>query len=96
MWDESEIRSFSLEDAVNCLRSNYTNRDITVAIDSDGYIWQGLYSYSSDSESNGDYEEWNLSWVRSDETSGWAIIRQNDECSFESERRNDGDITWNQ
>ena len=96
MWDESEIRSFSLEDAVNCLRSNYTNRDITVAIDSDGYIWQGLYSYSSNAESNEDFEEWNLSWVRSDETSGWAIIRQNDACSFESERRNDGEITWNQ
>jgi len=96
MWDESEIRSFSLEEAVNCLRSNYTNRDITVAIDSDGYIWQGLYSYSSNAESNEDFEEWNLSWVRSDETSGWAIIRQNDACSFESERRNDGEITWNQ
>ena len=96
MWDESEIRSFSLEDAVNCLRSNYSNRDITVAIDSDGYIWQGLYSYSSNAESNEDFEEWNLSWVRSDETSGWAIIRQNDACSFESERRNDGEITWNQ
>ena len=96
MWDESEIRSFSLEDAVNCLRSNYTNRDITVAIDSDGYIWQGLYSYSSNAESNEDFEEWNLSWVRSDETSGWAIIRQNDACSFEGERRNDGEITWNQ
>lgn len=96
MWDESEIRSFSLEDAVNCLRSNYTNRDITVAIDSDGYIWQGLYSYSSNAESNEDFEEWNLSWVRSDETSGWAIIRQSDACSFESERRNDGEITWNQ
>ena len=96
MWDESEIRSFSLEDAINCLRSNYTNRDITVAIDSDGYIWQGLYSYSSNAESNEDFEEWNLSWVRSDETSGWAIIRQSDTCSFESERRNDGEITWNQ
>ncbi|MDB3855095.1 SAP domain-containing protein [Euryarchaeota archaeon] len=96
MWDESEIRSFSLEDAVNCLRSNYTNRDITVAIDSDGYIWQGFYSYSSNVESNEYFEEWNLSWVRSDETSGWAIIRQNDACSFESERRNDGEITWNQ
>jgi hypothetical protein len=96
MWDESEIRSFSLEDAVNCLRSNYSNRDITIAIDSDGYIWQGLYSYSFNAESNEDFEEWNLSWVRSDETSGWAIIRQNGACSFESERRNDGEITWNQ
>ena len=94
IWDESEIRSFSLEDAINCLRANHTNRDITVAIDSDGYIWQGIYSYNEDS--NGGFEEWNLSWVRSDETSGWAIVRQNDECSFENERRNDGEITWNQ
>jgi len=94
MWDESEIRSFSLEDAINCLRANHSNRDITVAIDSDGYIWQGIYSYNEDS--NGGFEEWNLSWVRSDETSGWAIVRQNDECSFENERRNDGEITWNQ
>ncbi len=94
IWDESEIRSFSLEDAINCLRANHSNRDITVAIDSDGYIWQGIYLYNEDS--NGGFEEWNLSWVRSDETSGWAIVRQNDECSFENERRNDGEITWNQ
>ncbi len=94
IWDESEIRSFSLEDAINCLRTNHSNRDITVAIDSDGYIWQGIYLYNEDS--NGGFEEWNLSWVRSDETSGWAIVRQNDECSFENERRNDGEITWNQ
>jgi hypothetical protein len=94
MWDESEIRSFSLEDATNCLRANHTNRDITVAIDSEGYIWQAIYSYNEDD--NGGFEEWNLSWVRSDETSGWAIVRQNDGCSFESERRNDGEITWNQ
>ncbi len=90
MWDESEIRSFNLEDAVNCLRANYSSRDITVAIDSDGYIWQGLYSVS-------DSEEWNLSWVRSDETSGWAIISfSNDQCSFREEGRDDGEVTWNQ
>jgi hypothetical protein len=94
MWDESEIRSFSLEDAINCLRANHSNRDITVAIDSDGYIWQGIYSYNEDS--NGGFEEWNLSWVRSDETSGWAIVRQNDECSFDDEGRDDGEVIWNQ
>ena len=94
MWDESEIRSFSLEDAINCLRANHSNQDITVAIDSDGYIWQGIYSYSEDN--NDDFEEWNLSWVRSDETSGWAIVRQNEVCSFENEGRNDGEVTWNQ
>ena len=90
MWDESEIRSFNLEDAVNCLRANYTNRDITVAIDSDGYIWQGIYSLEES-------EEWNLSWVRSDETSGWAIVSySNDQCSFREEGRDDGEVTWNQ
>ena len=94
IWDESEIRSFSLEDAINCLRANHSNQDITVAIDSDGYIWQGIYSYSEDN--NDDFEEWNLSWVRSDETSGWAIVRQNEFCSFENEGRNDGEVTWNQ
>ena len=94
IWDESEIRSFSLEDAINCLRANHSNQDISVAIDSDGYIWQGIYSYSEDN--NDDFEEWNLSWVRSDETSGWAIVRQNEFCSFENEGRNDGEVTWNQ
>ena len=57
MWDESVIRSFSLEDAISCLRTNHSNRDITVAIDSDGYIWQSIYSLN-------EVEEWNLSWVQ--------------------------------
>ncbi|MCP2503198.1 MAG: SAP domain-containing protein [Candidatus Thalassarchaeaceae archaeon] len=93
MWDESEIRAFSIEDALNCLRTNYSSRDISVAIDSDGYIWQGIYGGHGDEN----LEEWNLSWVRSDETSGWAIVSlSNNQCSFDDEGRNDGDITWNQ
>ena len=90
MWDESEIRSFSLEDAISCLRANHSNRDITVAIDSEGYIWQSIYSLN-------EVQEWNLSWVRSDETSGWAIVSQsNNACSFDDEGRDDGEVIWNQ
>ena len=90
MWDESEIRSFSLEDAISCLRANHSNRDVTVAIDSDGYIWQSVYSIN-------EVEEWNLSWVRSDETSGWAIVsKSNNACSFDDEGRDDGEVIWNQ
>tara|TARA_B100000214_G_scaffold375513_1_gene362278 strand:+ start:6351 stop:8729 length:2379 start_codon:yes stop_codon:yes gene_type:complete len=90
MWDESEIRSFTLEDAISCLRANHSNRDITVAIDSDGYIWQSAYSTD-------EVEEWNLSWVRSDETSGWAIVsKSNNACSFDDEGRDDGEVIWNQ
>ena len=90
MWDESEIRSFTLEDAISCLRANHSNRDITVAIDSEGYIWQSIYSLN-------EVQEWNLSWVRSDETSGWAIVSQsNNACSFDDEGRDDGEVIWNQ
>jgi hypothetical protein len=90
MWDESETRSFSLEDAISCLRANHSNRDVTVAIDSDGYIWQSVYSIN-------EVEEWNLSWVRSDETSGWAIVsKSNNACSFDDEGRDDGEVIWNQ
>ena len=90
MWDESVIRSFSLEDAISCLRTNHSNRDVTVAIDSDGYIWQSVYSIN-------EVEEWNLSWVRSDETSGWAIVsKSNNACSFDDEGRDDGEVIWNQ
>ena len=90
MWDESAIRAFSLEDAISCLRANHSNRDVTVAIDSDGYIWQSVYSIN-------EVEEWNLSWVRSDETSGWAIVsKSNNACSFDDEGRDDGEVIWNQ
>ena len=90
MWDESEIRSFTLEDAISCLRANHSNRDVTEAIDSDGYIWQSIYSPN-------EAEEWNLSWVRSDETSGWAIVsKANNACSFDDEGRDDGEVIWNQ
>ena len=90
MWDESEKRSFSLEDVISCLRANHSNRDVTEAIDSDGYIWQSIYSTN-------DKEQWNLSWVRSDETSGWAIVsKSNNGCSFDDEGRDDGEVIWNQ
>ena len=90
MWDESDDRSFTLEDAISCLRANHSNRDVTEAIDSDGYIWQSVYSIN-------EVEEWNLSWVRSDETSGWAIVSQSSNaCSFDSEGRDDGEVIWNQ
>ena len=91
MWDESEIRSFNLEEALSCLRASHPTRSITQAIESDGYIWQAIYSQPTRSP------EWNLSWVRSDDSAGWALVRTNGEsCSIIDEGAYaEDEVKWN-
>jgi hypothetical protein len=91
MWDESEIRSFNLEEALSCLRASHPTRSITQAIESDGYIWQAIYSQPTRSP------EWNLSWVRSDDSAGWALVRTSGEsCAIIDEGAYaEDEVKWN-
>jgi len=88
MPDESEIRMFDLEEAVQCLLANYSTRDAALALDSGGYIWQAAWSEPTRSP------EWNMSWVSDDDRSGWIILRST--CSLIDEGDyEDGEFKWN-
>ena len=88
MPDESEIRMFDLEAAVQCLMANYSTRDAALALDSGGYIWQAAWSEPTRSP------EWNMSWVSDDDRSGWIILRSS--CSLIGEGDyEDGEFKWN-
>ena len=94
MWDESEIRIFTLEEAKNCLRNNHSSSDASLAIIDGGYIWQAYWQHPDDVQN----PQWNISWVDPDDNSGWLLLSgsSSDECSIvNSANNNQGEINWN-
>ncbi len=74
MPDQSDQRDFDLEAAVDCLMTNHSTTDAAIALEMGGYIWQAAYTT----------DEWNLSWVRDDDTAGWIILgaRESGGCNL--------------
>ena len=68
MPDESSIREFDLEAAIECLMANHSSSDAAEALGAAGYIWQATYSA----------DEWNMSWVDDDENAGWVVLKDRD------------------
>mgnify|MGYP000701044760 CR=1 FL=1 len=86
MPDESDIREFDLEAAVDCLMTNHSSSDAAHALESAGYIWQATYSA----------DEWNMSWVDDNENAGWVVLRHKDSgCILADEHDYDEDtVSW--
>ena len=94
MPDESQIRTFDLETAKECLMNNHSTSDVAIAIIDGGYLWQSYWKHSDDSNN----PEWNISWVDPDDNSGWLILNGNSSsnCKIKSSGNNDkGEIIWN-
>ena len=86
MPDESDIREFDLEAAVDCLMTNHSSSDAAEALESAGYIWQATYST----------DEWNMSWVDDNENAGWVVLQHKDSgCILTEEHDYDEDtVSW--
>ena len=86
MPDESSLREFDLEAAIDCLMTNHSSSDAAEALESAGYIWQATYST----------DEWNMSWVDDDENAGWVVLRAKDSgCILAEEWEYDeGTVSW--
>ena len=99
MWDESSQRAFKLEDAISCLKTEHPSSSASQALIDGGYIWQSEWRKSS--ISNQQVETWNLSWVVSEDKSGWTIVEnenidEDSECIIKLEELNDdGEIKYN-
>ena len=65
MPDESDSRA-SLEQITTCLRASHPLSDAAKALDEGGYVWEATYSLND--------EDWNLSWVDTQDKSGWIIL----------------------
>ena len=86
MPDESSLRDFDLEAAIQCLMDNHSSSDAAEALGAAGYVWQATYST----------DEWNMSWVDDDENAGWVILRHRDSgCILaESHDYDEGTVPW--
>ena len=91
MPDESEKRSWNLEEALNCLVVNQSTSGAAMSIEQGGYIWK------ASTKTVGSTVDWNLSWVNEDDSAGWTVIRQRDDgCTVMDDDNYDDDIVeWN-
>ena len=90
MPDESDIRDFNLEEAVQCTLESYPNSGASNALESTGYLWQAYWSQPTRSP------EWNMSWVTENDASGWTKVRQSgDSCDLiEDGQYDSGTSSW--
>ena len=87
MPDESDSR-LNIEETVACMTATYPTSDASVAVDSGGYFWKANHLL-------GDMK-WNLSWVDTQDSSGWIHLSMDgQECSIiESGQYQDGEVSW--
>ena len=74
--DESQIREFTVEEAVECLTNSSAASGVRSALNDDGYLWKVEYRIE-----NG--EIWNLSWVDPQDDAGWTEVKGTSSTSCE-------------
>ena len=74
--DDSIIREFTIEEAVECLMNSSSPSGVRSAINNDGYLWKVNHR-----QENG--EIWNLSWVDPQDDAGWTEVKGTSEESCE-------------
>ncbi len=91
MPDESTIRSWDLESALECTLANYSTSGVATAIEQGGYVWKASTIVVNSNI------QWNMSWVTEDERAGWTVVEENNGgCSLiDDENMDDGTVQWN-
>ena len=91
MPDESSIRSWDLESALECTLANYSTSGVAVAIEQGGYVWSASTNVVNSNI------RWNMSWVTEDERAGWTVVEEdNGGCTLiDDENMDDGTVQWN-
>ena len=91
MPDESAIRSWDLESALECTLANYSMSGVATAIEQGGYVWRASTIVVNSNI------QWNMSWVTEDERAGWTVVEENNGgCSLiDDENMDDGTVQWN-
>ena len=91
MPDESTIRSWDLESALECTLANYSTSGVAAAIEQGGYVWSASTNVLNSNI------RWNMSWVTEDERAGWTVVEEdNGGCSLiDDDNMDDGTVQWN-
>ena len=91
MPDESSLRAWNLESALECTLANYSTSGVATAIEQGGYVWRAS-TVMVDTNI-----QWNMSWVTEDERAGWTVVQEdNGGCSLvDDENMDDGTVQWN-
>ena len=87
MPDESDSRP-SLENTVACMLATHPTSDASIAIDGGGYIWRADHPLGTN--------DWNLSWVDTEDDSGWIYLSMSgQDCPIiESGNNPGGTASW--
>ena len=91
MPDESSLRAWNLESALECTLANYSTSGVATAIEQGGYVW------SASTVMVDTNIQWNMAWVTEDERAGWTVVQEdNGGCSLvDDENMDDGTVQWN-
>jgi len=91
--DNSTVRPHTLEDAVACLAHIEEGGGARAALADDGYIWRAI------DEQVLSFKRWNLSWVGTDDSSGWVKLDvsgepNEDNCEYHSQGYHEDSPKW--
>lgn len=95
--DNSNLRQYTLEDAVECFDTQSLRENASgarTALEGDGYIYRSTHT------DNQQGSIWNVSWIDSDDASGWVLFNQTGEasdenCTYTFKGLHDGTSDWN-
>ena len=92
--DDSKSRTHPLESALECVPYLSEAVAARTALSGDGYVWRAI-DQRTESQTT-----WNLSWVQTDDTSGWVRMSisgspSDENCTYEEHGAHDNSISWN-
>ena len=92
--DDSKSRTHPLESALECVPYLSEAVAARTALSGDGYVWRAI-DQRTESQTT-----WNLSWVQTDDTSGWVRMSisglpTDENCTYEAHGAHDNSISWN-
>ena len=95
MADESSIRTYNLESALDCFDYLQSSASGAVAaLDDGGYVWRAI------DQQFGENTQWNISWIATDDIAGWVTFNMTgtpsqENCQFDQKGSYDETVSYN-
>ena len=95
MPDESSIRTYNLESALDCFDYLQSSASGAVAaLDDGGYVWRAI------DQQFGENTQWNISWIATDDIAGWVTFNMTgtpsqENCQFDQKGSYHETVSYN-
>ena len=95
MPDESSIRPYNLESALDCFDYLQSSASGAVAaLDDGGYVWRAI------DQQFGENTQWNIAWIATDDIAGWVTFNMTgtpsqENCQFDQKGSYDETVSYN-